>query len=83
MPRTQKQTEWDKAHPALVKRYRDAYEQRNKVDRREDKKRWWRKNKGRYGTRDEWRKVMVETGGIGYEALWKVSKKGGRPKKVR
>ena len=71
MARNRWQDAWEAAHPDKVKAYNAKYEAAHQAERQAAKRKWWRENKGRYGTWENYIQIMRLTGGVGYEAGWR------------
>ena len=56
---------WQSRNPDRVRAANYRYEQAHKEQRKEQKREWWRKHKGLYGTRRQYEITMQQTGGIG------------------
>ncbi len=60
---------WQQAHPDKMREYRDRWEAAHREEMLAAKRKWWREKRfggRRYGSRENYVRIMRETGGRGY-----------------
>ena len=59
---------WQNAHPENMRIANKRYYYDNWEKVKKAKRKWWRENKGTYGSREEYHRVMRRTGGVGFSS---------------
>jgi hypothetical protein len=59
---------WQKAHPENMRIANKRYYYDNWEKVKKAKRTWWRKHKGSYGSREEYRRAMKRTRGVGFSS---------------